>query len=130
MNDVVRETVERALAEDIGPGDLTSQACVPADKKATGRFVARERIRRIEPEVAFETEIRAAAQPLGVDTDVRVEIAAEAADGEHEAIVAERVDEVVGVGDGGCSESERCERDGSNHVHRVSVYGSVEIERR
>lgn len=42
MNDAVRETVERALAEDIGPGDLTSQACVPLDRKATGRFVARE----------------------------------------------------------------------------------------
>ena len=34
--------VERALAEDIGAGDVTTQACVPADRRATGRFLARQ----------------------------------------------------------------------------------------
>jgi nicotinate-nucleotide pyrophosphorylase (carboxylating) len=34
--------VERALAEDIGTGDVTSQACVPAEKRANGRFIPRE----------------------------------------------------------------------------------------
>jgi len=38
----VVDAVRRALAEDIGAGDVTSQACVPADRKARGRFVARE----------------------------------------------------------------------------------------
>ncbi len=38
----VVDAVRRALAEDIGPGDVTSQACVPADRMASGRFVARE----------------------------------------------------------------------------------------
>jgi nicotinate-nucleotide pyrophosphorylase (carboxylating) len=34
--------VERALAEDIGAGDVTTQACVPEDLRATGRFLARQ----------------------------------------------------------------------------------------
>jgi nicotinate-nucleotide pyrophosphorylase (carboxylating) len=34
--------VKRALDEDIGPGDVTSAACVPADRMANGRFIARE----------------------------------------------------------------------------------------
>jgi nicotinate-nucleotide pyrophosphorylase (carboxylating) len=36
------EAVRRALAEDIGPGDVTSAACVPEDRMAAGRFLARE----------------------------------------------------------------------------------------
>ena len=36
------EAVRRALEEDIGPGDVTTAACVPEDRKATGRFMARE----------------------------------------------------------------------------------------
>jgi nicotinate-nucleotide pyrophosphorylase (carboxylating) len=36
------EVVRRALEEDIGAGDLTSQACVPAARRAAGRFLARE----------------------------------------------------------------------------------------
>ncbi len=39
----VREAVRRALAEDIGPGDITTEACVPAEQMANGRFLARER---------------------------------------------------------------------------------------
>lgn len=36
------EAVRRALAEDIGAGDVTSQACVPADRRASGYFLARQ----------------------------------------------------------------------------------------
>jgi nicotinate-nucleotide pyrophosphorylase (carboxylating) len=36
------EIVRLALEEDIGSGDVTSQACVPAFQKACGRFLARE----------------------------------------------------------------------------------------
>jgi len=36
------EAVRRALAEDIGPGDITSEACIPLGQRAAGRFVARE----------------------------------------------------------------------------------------
>lgn len=38
----VRETIRRALAEDIGSGDLTTELCVPAEALATGRLVARQ----------------------------------------------------------------------------------------
>jgi len=36
------EIVERALAEDIGTGDVTTDLCVPAARRATGRFRVRE----------------------------------------------------------------------------------------
>jgi nicotinate-nucleotide pyrophosphorylase (carboxylating) len=38
------EAVRRALAEDIGTGDITSTACVAELRLARGRFVAKERI--------------------------------------------------------------------------------------
>jgi nicotinate-nucleotide pyrophosphorylase (carboxylating) len=38
----VRAAVERALAEDIGSGDITSALTVPADLMATGTFVAKQ----------------------------------------------------------------------------------------
>ncbi len=39
--DVV-DAVRRALAEDIGPGDITTNLCIPAVAPATGRMFARE----------------------------------------------------------------------------------------
>jgi nicotinate-nucleotide pyrophosphorylase (carboxylating) len=38
----MREIVRLALEEDIGPGDVTSTACVPAGRRARGIFLARE----------------------------------------------------------------------------------------
>ncbi len=38
----ILDAVRRALDEDIGPGDATSEACVPAHRMAHGRFIARE----------------------------------------------------------------------------------------
>jgi nicotinate-nucleotide pyrophosphorylase (carboxylating) len=38
----IRDCVERALEEDIGPGDITTRTCVPADRTAKGRFLARQ----------------------------------------------------------------------------------------
>jgi nicotinate-nucleotide pyrophosphorylase (carboxylating) len=38
----VRDAVLRALEEDIGSGDLTSNLCVPADRQATAQMVARQ----------------------------------------------------------------------------------------
>lgn len=40
MNEIVR----LALEEDIGPGDVTTESCVPAERRARGRFLARERL--------------------------------------------------------------------------------------
>jgi nicotinate-nucleotide pyrophosphorylase (carboxylating) len=45
------DCVRRALAEDIGTGDVTSQACVAADARARGKFLARE------PQVAAGVEL-------------------------------------------------------------------------
>ena len=38
----IREVVRRALAEDIGPGDITTNLCVPEGAQATGRMIAQE----------------------------------------------------------------------------------------
>jgi nicotinate-nucleotide pyrophosphorylase (carboxylating) len=40
----VVDAVRRALEEDIGAGDITSAACVPEERRARGRFVARQPI--------------------------------------------------------------------------------------
>jgi nicotinate-nucleotide pyrophosphorylase (carboxylating) len=38
----IQDAVRRALAEDIGSGDITTNLCVPAEATGTGRMVARE----------------------------------------------------------------------------------------
>ena len=47
----VREIVRLALEEDIGSGDITSQACVPENLKARGKFLAREPLVLAAPSV-------------------------------------------------------------------------------
>lgn len=41
MHPEVLDVIRRALEEDIGAGDVTSLACVPADRRASGTFLAR-----------------------------------------------------------------------------------------
>jgi nicotinate-nucleotide pyrophosphorylase (carboxylating) len=41
MHPEIIDVVRRALEEDIGSGDVTSQACIPADRRAAGTFLAR-----------------------------------------------------------------------------------------
>jgi nicotinate-nucleotide pyrophosphorylase (carboxylating) len=60
------EAIERALAEDVGPGDRTTEATVPAGARARARIeqkepgaiagldVARAVFERVEPELRFE----------------------------------------------------------------------------
>ena len=38
----IADAVRRALEEDIGPGDITTEACVPESQQAAGRYLARE----------------------------------------------------------------------------------------
>ena len=40
----VLDAVRRALEEDIGTGDITSEACIPAAQVAEGRFLARQEL--------------------------------------------------------------------------------------
>lgn len=42
MHPEIEDAVRRALAEDIGSGDITTNLCVPKEATATGRMVARE----------------------------------------------------------------------------------------
>jgi len=42
MNPEIVAVVRHALEEDIGSGDVTSEACIPADLRANGLFIARE----------------------------------------------------------------------------------------
>lgn len=55
MDAELRELVARALAEDVGPGDVTSAAVVPADAMARARIVQKE------PGVVFGLEPAAEA---------------------------------------------------------------------
>jgi|SRR5579863_1201547 len=41
MHREVVDVIQRALEEDIGPGDVTSQSCVPVDRRASGTFLSR-----------------------------------------------------------------------------------------
>ena len=63
----MQEVVKRALAEDIGPGDITSKIVVPDGAKARARIeqkgpgviagmaVAQEAFRQVDPELSFES---------------------------------------------------------------------------
>jgi len=64
------ELVRRALEEDLGPGDVTSTACLPADLSARARLEAREPgvlaglaaaeevFRQVNPAIAFRPRLR------------------------------------------------------------------------
>ncbi len=65
MNQLIEETVARALAEDVGDGDVTTFATVPADARASalisqkapgvvfGLAVAEETFRALDPQATF-----------------------------------------------------------------------------
>jgi len=68
----VEELIREALEEDIGAGDITSAACVPADRSASGRFVAKQEcvlagldllpvIYELQPEIFFPNGSRVGA---------------------------------------------------------------------
>jgi nicotinate-nucleotide pyrophosphorylase (carboxylating) len=42
MTPTARETIARALAEDLGPGDITSECFIPAGHRSTARLIAKE----------------------------------------------------------------------------------------
>src|SRR5947209_17158308 len=42
MNSEITNAIRLALDEDIGGGDITSIACIPADRRARGYFLVRE----------------------------------------------------------------------------------------
>ena len=42
MTPTARETIQRALAEDLGPGDITSECFIPAGHRSAARLVSGE----------------------------------------------------------------------------------------
>jgi nicotinate-nucleotide pyrophosphorylase (carboxylating) len=54
MTPSARETIARALAEDVGPGDITSECFIPANHHSTARIVAKESSILAGTEVARE----------------------------------------------------------------------------
>lgn len=42
MTEAARDAIRRALAEDVGAGDITTEACVDEGRQARGRFLARQ----------------------------------------------------------------------------------------
>jgi nicotinate-nucleotide pyrophosphorylase (carboxylating) len=68
MSPTARETIARALAEDLGGGDVTSECFIPADHRSSARLIAKENailagteaarevFRQVDP--AIEVEIR------------------------------------------------------------------------
>jgi len=54
MTPTTRETIQRALAEDLGPGDITSECFIPAEHHSTARIVAKENATLAGNEVAAE----------------------------------------------------------------------------
>ena len=61
------QIVRQALEEDIGPGDVTTQACVPADRTGAGYFIARESLVLAGTEVLPEIyRIRGGVEDLSI----------------------------------------------------------------
>jgi nicotinate-nucleotide pyrophosphorylase (carboxylating) len=64
-----RDLVRRALAEDVGSGDVTTRACVPAAARAKGAFLAKAPCVVAGLDVAVEAFRQIEA---GVDVEIRV----------------------------------------------------------
>jgi len=54
MTPSARATIARALAEDLGPGDITSACFIPAGQRSTARLIAKENATLAGTEVAAE----------------------------------------------------------------------------
>lgn len=93
----VEELVRRALLEDIGPGDITTEATIPADKQCTAVFLAKDNgvvcghpvaqavFRVMDPSVTYEILV-----PEGAEVTAGTEIARVSGNA-RSVITAERV---------------------------------------
>ena len=74
MTPTARETIRRALAEDLGPGDITSECFIPVEHRSTVRLTAKE------PSTLAGT---AAATEVYRQVDPTIEITLEKNDGDQ-----------------------------------------------
>jgi nicotinate-nucleotide pyrophosphorylase (carboxylating) len=83
MNDV-ELAVRRALEEDIGTGDVTSAACVPADREAAGVFLARQNLvlagTEVLPLIYNNLELRKRDGETAIDGEVVAQVRGKARD--------------------------------------------------
>jgi nicotinate-nucleotide pyrophosphorylase (carboxylating) len=102
----VMDVIRRALEEDIGSGDITTIACIPENRMASGRFIARE------PQVIAGTELLAGIYGMrgGID-ELRIEKKSgdQAGSGEVLALVRGRARTLL-----------ECERVALNFLQRLS----------
>ena len=68
----LKRLVELAIEEDIGPGDLTTNACIPADSTSKGWIEARERlvVSGLEPAAELFRQMGVTFRPLVADGTV------------------------------------------------------------
>jgi nicotinate-nucleotide pyrophosphorylase (carboxylating) len=114
LHSEITDVIRRALDEDIGSGDVTSNACVPAGRMARGYFIARENL------VLAGTKLLAPIYDMrgGVD-----ELTLHHMDGDHlqEGV---RVAEVVGK----AHTLLECERVALNFLQRLSGIATLAYE--
>lgn len=85
MHPEIVQAVRRALAEDVGSGDITTEICVPAGRKAEGRFVARQQI------IAAGLELLSVIyEQLGGVDELRLEASSGACINEGQALASVR----------------------------------------
>jgi nicotinate-nucleotide pyrophosphorylase (carboxylating) len=101
----IRELVERALAEDIGSGDITSELTVPSELQARGAFIAKQHL--IVAGVELLPVIYAA--PGGADVNLICATGESASPGNTIATVAGRARTLL-----------ECERVALNFIQRLS----------
>ena len=68
-NQIIEDFIQRGLSEDVGEGDHTSQACIPADARSkahlkvkdvgviAGVDLARKIFQTVDPDCTFEQKI-------------------------------------------------------------------------
>jgi len=83
MNDI-ELAVRRALEEDIGTGDVTSAACVPADREAAGVFLARQQLvlagTEVLPLIYKNLDLRKRDGETAIDGEVVAQVRGKARD--------------------------------------------------
>lgn len=111
---MIEEAVRRALEEDIGSGDVTTEACVPSGAMASGEFVARE------PQVLAGLELLPQIyEEYGIETKLELR--------KHSGDRAQPGDVIVHV-EGSARALLTCERVALNFLQRLGGIATLAAE--
>ncbi len=108
---MTEDLIRRALAEDIGSGDVTTNSCVAADRGATGSFNAKQDL--VVAGVELILLVYKVSQEFGCAPVERVEVLVTSGDSLHAGDVLARVE-------GPARTLLTCERTALNLVQRMS----------